>query len=275
MILIGAFSAALGIKGFLLSSHFIDGGVTGMAMLASLLSPLPTSWGILLLNLPFLALGYRQVGLVFTLKSMGGILLMALFLAFVPFPDVTPDKLLTAIFGGFFIGMGIGLTIRGGAVLDGTEIAALLISKSYPFFKVSDAILGMNIVIFATAAFVLGIESALYSIITYFTASKLIDYIVDGVEEYTGVTIISNQSEAIREMIISEMGRGITIYQGKGGYVGVQVEQQTKDILYTVVTKLEVGKLQDRTRKLDPQAFMIFQSINDIKGGTIKKRGHF
>src|SRR5690242_8770272 len=172
LIVAGIFSAAFGLKGFLLSSHFIDGGVTGVSMLLSAVLGFPLWVLILIINVPFIALGYRQLGGKFALKSALAIAGLALCLALVKFPDVTPDKLLTAVFGGFFIGAGIGLAMRGGAVLDGTEIAALLVSKGSPLLRVGDVILVLNIVIFSAAAFFLGIEVAMYSILTYFAASR-------------------------------------------------------------------------------------------------------
>src|SRR5712664_3500745 len=217
LIILGIFSAAFGLKGFLLSSHFIDGGVTGISMLLADLLHRPLSILILVINLPFIALGLRQVGKIFALKSALAIAGLSLCLALVKFPDVTSDKLLTAVFGGFFIGAGIGLAIRGGAVLDGTEIATLLISKSSHLLKVGDVILILNIVIFSAAAFFLGIEPALYSMLTYFAASKTVDFLIHGVEEYTAITIISEQSEAIRRAIIRDLGRGVTVYKGRGG----------------------------------------------------------
>src|SRR5580765_2632953 len=203
LIVLGILSAGLGLKGFLLSSRFIDGGVTGVSMLLADVLGWPLSILILVINLPFIAIGYRQIGRAFALKSTLAIAGLSLCLAFVKFPDVTPDKLLTAVFGGIFIGAGIGLAIRGGAVLDGTEIAALLISRGSHLFKVGDVILILNIFIFLTAAFFLGIESALYSILTYAAASKTIDFILHGIEEYTGITIVSSQSEEIRLAILN------------------------------------------------------------------------
>src|SRR5512135_1254788 len=167
LVILGIFSAGMGVKGFLLSSRFIDGGVTGISMLVSYGLGIPLYLLIPLINLPFIALGYRQIGRKFALKSVLAIAGLALVLAFVNYPDVTPDKLLTAVFGGFFLGAGIGLAIRGGAVLDGTEIAALLVSKGSHLLKVGDVILILNIFIFTTAAFFLGVDSALYSVLTY------------------------------------------------------------------------------------------------------------
>jgi uncharacterized membrane-anchored protein YitT (DUF2179 family) len=191
----------------------------------------------------------------------------------VPYPDVTPDKLLTALFGGFFIGLGIGLAIRGEAVLDGTEIAALLVSKNTSVLKVADVILILNVVIFSTAAFFLGVEPASYSILTYFAASKTIDFLLYGLEEYTGVTIVSEYSDAIRHLIIEEMGRGVTVYTGKKGYGKRGESMSENDILFTVVTRLEIGKLQGLIQSVDDSAFIIQHSINDIRGGMVKQRG--
>src|SRR5580765_4809506 len=207
LIVLGILSAGLGLKGFLLSSRFIDGGVTGVSMLLADVLGWPLSILILLINLPFIALGYRQIGRAFAIKSTLAIAGLALCLAFVKYPDITPDKLLTAVFGGFFIGAGIGLAIRGGAVLDGTEIAALLISKSSHLLRVGDVILLLNILIFAAAALFLGIESALYSMLTYFAASKTIDFVIHGVDEHTAITIISEKSEEIREAIVRHLHR--------------------------------------------------------------------
>lgn len=276
LIVFGSLSAAFGIKGFLVSSHFIDGGVTGVSMLINNIFNIPIWLLISILNIPFIFIGHKQLGKIFAIKSILAISLLALALAIIPFPDVTPDKLLTALFGGFFIGIGIGLAIRGGAALDGTEIAALLISKKSPIVKVGDAILIMNVIIFTSAVFVLGVEPALYSIVTYFTASKMIDFVINGIEEYIGVTIISEKSSLIKNMIINHLGRGVTIYNGKRGYGKMGESNQEIEIIYSVVTRLEIGKLQSETEKIDSNAFIIYQSINDIKGGIVKKRSsHF
>ena len=272
LIIIAIFSAAFGIKGYLLSSHFIDGGVTGISMLVNNIFGFPLYILIPLINLPFVVLGYFQMGLPFAIKSTIAILGLALCLAWVDFPDITPDKLLTAVFGGFFIGVGIGLAIRGGAVLDGTEIAALLVSKKSSSLKVSDVILLMNVVIFATAAFSLGIEPASYSILTYLAASKTIDFLLNGVEEYTGVTIISTESGKVQDAITSKLGRGITVYQGKGGHGRRGDSSKASEILFTVVTRLELGSLNTLIKSIDPEAFIIQHSINDVHGGIVKKR---
>lgn len=267
MIIAGILSAGMGLKGFLMSSRFIDGGVTGISMLLADVVKLPLALGILLINLPFIALGFRQIGWKFALKSALAIGGLSLCLAFIKYPDVTPDKLLTAVFGGFFIGAGIGLAIRGGAVLDGTEIAALLISKSSHLLRVGDVILILNVFIFLAAAFFLGIQSALYSILTYFAASKTIDFILHGIEEYNGITIISESSDEIREALTNSLERGVTIYKGRGGFT-----EADHDILFCVVTRLEIGKVRKLVEEIDKAAFFVVHPISDASGGIIKRR---
>jgi uncharacterized membrane-anchored protein YitT (DUF2179 family) len=267
LVILGIFSAGLGLKGFLLSSHFIDGGVTSVSMLLADVLGWPLSILILLINLPFIALGYRQIGRTFAIKSTLAIAGLSACVAFVKYPDVTPDKLLTSVFGGFFIGAGIGLAIRGGAVLDGTEIAALLISKSSHLLKVGDVILLLNIFIFSAAAFALGIESALYSMLTYFAASKTIDFLIHGVEEYTAIIIISDRSEEIRQRIIRDLGRGVTVYQGRGG-----LSDTEQDILLCVVTRLEIGRVKNVADEIDREAFMVVHALADAQGGVVKRR---
>jgi uncharacterized membrane-anchored protein YitT (DUF2179 family) len=266
LIVLGIFSAGLGLKGFLLSSLFIDGGVTGISMLLANVLGWPLSILIVAINLPFIALGYRQVGRAFAIKSTLAIAGLALCLAFVKYPDVTPDKLLTAVFGGFFIGAGIGLAIRGGAVLDGTEIAALLISKSSHLLKVGDVILLLNVLIFSAAAFFLGIESALYSMLTYFAASKTVDFLIHGVDEYTAVIIVSERSDEIRQAILSDLQRGVTVYKGRGGLTGTE-----QDILFCVVTRLEIGRIKTTAQAIDSSSFIVVHPLADAEGGVIRK----
>lgn len=266
LIVLGILSAGLGLKGFLMSSRFIDGGVTGVSMLLSNVLGFPLAILLLIINLPFIALGYRQIGRSFAIKSALAIGGLSLCLAFVNYPDVTPDKLLTAVFGGFFIGAGIGLAIRGGAVLDGTEVAALLISKSSNLLKVGDVIMLLNVFIFSAAAFFLGIEPALYSILTYFAASKTIDFLIHGIEEYTAVIIISERSEEIRQEIIRALRRGVTVYKGRGGLSNTE-----QDILFCVVTRLEIGRIKTVARDLDEAAFIVVQPLSDVEGGMIKR----
>ncbi len=268
LIILGILSAGLGLKGFLLSSRFIDGGVTGISMLLADVLGFPLAILILIINLPFLAVGYRQVGGRFALKSALAIAGLSVCLAFLKYPDVTTDKLLTAVFGGFFIGAGIGLAIRGGAVLDGTEIAALLVSKSSHYLKVGDVILVLNIFIFSAAAFFLGIESAMYSVLTYFAASKTIDFLIHGIEEYTAIIIISERNEEIREAITNSLERGVTVYKGRGG-----MSDSEKEILYCVVTRLEIGRVKRVAIEIDGKAFIIVHALADVQGGVLKRSG--
>ncbi len=268
LIVLGIFSAGFGLKGFLLSSHFIDGGVTGVSMLLAAVLGLPLSVLILVINIPFIALGFRQIGMKFAIKSALAIAGLSLCLAFVKFPDVTPE---TAVFGGFFIGAGIGLAIRGGAVLDGTEIAALLVSKKSNLLRVGDVILILNILIFLAAAFFLGVESSLYSILTYAAASKTIDFIIHGIEEYTAITIVSTKGEDIKEAIIGGLNRGVTVYKGGGGMGSKGMSDFEQPILYCVVTRLEIGKVKDVVREIDPTAFVTTHALSDVEGGLIKR----
>ena len=266
LIILGIFSAGMGLKGFLMSSRFIDGGVTGISMLLADVLRFPLAILILVINLPFIALGFRQVGRKFAIKSALAITGLSVCLAVVKYPDVTPDKLLTAVFGGFFIGAGIGLAIRGGAVLDGTEIAALLVSKNSHLLRVGDVILILNVFIFLAAAFFLGIESALYSILTYFAASKTIDFLIHGIDEYTAIIIVSDKSEAIRQAIIHDLNRSVTVYKGRGG-----LTDEEQNILYCVVTRLEIGNVKGLVRELDESAFIVTHPLSDAEGGIIKK----
>lgn len=271
MITAGIFSAAFGLKGFLLSSRFIDGGVTGVSMLLSDIFHAPLSILILVINLPFVAIGYRQIGRTFAIKSVLSIAGLSLVLAFVKFPDVTPDKLLTAIFGGFFIGAGIGLAIRGGAVLDGTEIAALLVSRTSNLLNVGDVILILNIFIFLTAAFFLGVDSALYSILTYAAASRTIDFLLHGIEEYRGVTIVSIKSQEVKDTIINQLHRGVTVYKSTGGLGSHGWTEEEREILYCVVTRLEISRIKNAVTDIDPDAFIATHALSDVHGGLVKK----
>ena len=270
LITIGIFSAAFGFKGFLLTNHFIDGGATGISLLISAITQIPLYILIILVNIPFVFMGYKTLGRVFAIKTAIAISGLATVVGLVEFPNITDDNLLVAIFGGFFLGAGIGLAVRGGAVIDGTEVLAIFLSKKFGT-TMGDVIMGINIIIFSTAAYFLSIEIALYSMITYLAASKTLDFIVEGIEEYIGVTIIANKSEEMRLMIIENIGRGVTIYKGKGGY-GKRGETPEVDIIFTVITRLEINKLNTEIEKIEPEAFVVMHSIKDTKGGMIKKR---
>ncbi|MDP1746421.1 MAG: YitT family protein [Bacteroidota bacterium] len=271
LILLGILSAGFGLKGFLLPNGFIDGGVTGISLLISKLTGFSLPLLIVVINIPFIFLGYKNIDKFFATKTLLAIIGLSLCLVFVSYPIITSDKLLVAIFGGFFLGAGIGMTMRGGGVIDGTEVLALTVSRNASV-TIGDVILIINIIIFSVAAFVLSIETALYSILTYFAASKTLDFIVSGIEEHTGVTIISSCSEQIRRMITEKLGRGVTIYQGKRGYGAHGHQLNETDIVFTVISRLEVSKLNSEIEKIDPKAFVIMSSIKDTKGGMIKKK---
>lgn len=270
LISVGIFCAAFGFKGFLLTNHFIDGGATGISLLISALTNIPLAVLIVSVNMPFVILGYKIMGKQFAFKTALAITGLSIVLATVNFPDVTKDNLLVAVFGGFFLGAGIGFAVRGGAVIDGTEVLAIYLSKKFGT-TIGDIIIIINVIIFSLAAYFLSVEIALYSMITYLAASKTLDFLVEGIEEYIGVTIVSANSDTIRQMIIEKMGRGVTVYTGKKGY-GKRGETQNVEIIYTVITRLEINKLNTEIEKIAPNAFVVMNSVKDTKGGMIKKR---
>lgn len=266
LILVGILSAGMGLKGFLLAGGLIDGGVTGVSMLLDRVTALPLALWLPIVNLPFIAVAWKVIGPAFAVRSAIGITGLALALAFIHFPAVTSDRLLEAVFGGFFLGGGIGLAMRGSAVLDGTEIAALLISKRSHLLKVGDVILVFNVALFLAAMSVLGVESALYSILTYFTAAKTLDFVIHGIEEYTAMTIVSGSSGDIRNAITTSLGRGVTVYRGYGGMTGSE-----QHILYCVVTRLEIGKVKTIVKAIDENAFIVSHALSEVEGGVVKR----
>ena len=271
LITAGILSAGFGLKGFLLPNQFLDGGATGISLLITNL----TGWALpvilVLVNIPFLILGFNVIGKRFAIKTALAIVGLALCVAFFPYPQITQDKVLVSVFGGFFLGAGIGLAVRGSAVIDGTEVLAIFISKKSGL-TIGDVILIVNIIIFSAAAWLINIETALYAMLTYLSASKTVDFIIEGIEEYMGVTIISVKADKIRTMIINRMGRGITVYKGERGYGKSGEKYYDMKIIYTIVTRLEVGRLKYEIEKIDPNAFVVMVSVKDMKGGMIKKR---
>ena len=265
-ILLGVMAASFGLKAFLLPNMFIDGGVMGISLIIAEVTRIPLSVLIFAVNVPFLIMGVSAISRQFAIKSIVAITLLALVVHFVPFPLITEDKLLIAVFGGFFLGLGIGLAIRGGSVIDGTEVLAVFVSRKTSL-TIGDIILIFNVFIFGVAAYVFTIEISLYAMLTYLAASKTVDFVVSGIEEYVGVTIISAKSDEIRLVIIEELGRSCTIYYGKGGQTLKEVE-----IIYTLVTRLELTKLETEIEKIDQNAFVTMHSVKDAKGGMIKKR---
>jgi len=274
LICLGTLSAGFGLKSFLMPNSFLDGGATGISLMVAELSGLKLSYLLILVNLPFIIIGYNLISLQFAVKTAIGITILSLVVAFFPFPIITHDKLLIAVFGGFFLGAGIGLAVRGGGVIDGTEVLAIAVSRKSGL-TIGDVILIVNVLIFSSAALLLSVEIALYAMLTYLAASKTVDFLIEGIEEYTGVTIVSVKSDKIANMIIRELGRGITVYRGERGY-GKSGDKRYQDgdmkIIYTVITRLEINKLMLEIEKIDPYAFVVMSSIKDMKGGMIKKR---
>ena len=265
---LGVAMATLGLKGFLLPNHFLDGGAMGVSLLLQIVTPLDLSLLIVLVNLPFIFMASRQLSWRFALNSALAIALLAFSVHHFEFAAFTEEKLLIAVFGGFFLGAGIGLTIRGGAVIDGTEVLAIAISRKSSL-SVGDFIALFNVVLFICAAFLLNIEVAMYSMLTYFAASKTVDFILNGIEEYLGVMIVSEKHEAIRKHLVEELGRGVTAFLSDQGYTG---EGPQRKVLFCAITRLEVARLIDEVEEIDPKAFVIQYALRDTKGGMIKRR---
>jgi uncharacterized membrane-anchored protein YitT (DUF2179 family) len=223
--------------------------------------------------MPFLILGYRVIGKEFAIKAVLAIIGLALAVEVIPYPEITNDKLLIAVFGGFFLGAGIGLSVRGGAVIDGTEVLAISMSRNSGL-TIGDIILIINIIIFSFAAYLINFETAMYAMLTYLSASKTVDFILEGIEEYTGVTIISFKADQIREMISYKLNQGVTVYKGERGFGKSGDKKDDMKIIYTVLTRLEVSKLKSEVHLIDPNAFLVMNSVKDTIGGMTKKRRH-
>jgi len=274
LIILGIFCASFGLKGFLIPNQFIDGGVMGISLLLSFSAGIPLPLLIFIINVPFIILGFSQISKPFAIKTLAAIAGLSLVLATVNFPVITHDKLLIAIFGGLFLGAGVGFSVRGGGVLDGTEILALYIWRRSET-SIGAMIMIFNVIIFSCAVFILGIESALYSILTYLAASRTIDYLVEGVEEYIGITIISEKSSKVKRILMTKFGRGITIYKGKRSMIGKGADLDgvaDMEIIFTIVTKLEIGKVKKLVNEVDENAFIYCTPVSNAKGGVLKKR---
>ncbi len=271
-VIFGVIIAAFALKSFLVPNHFFDGGITGMSLLIHELYHLNLAVLIVAFNLPLIIISYFSVGKRFAIRTFLSVLLLSLSLLLLPSVDITHDKLIVAIFGGVFLGIGIGLVMRAGAALDGIEVLALYTLKKTSF-TITEIILGINIIIFGIAALKFGIETSLYSVLTYFCATRTIDYVVEGIQAFTGVTIISANSEAIKFQLVNELGRGITVYKGERGFLPGKFDVSTDcDIIYTVVTRLEMRKLKNLIYDIDPNAFVFANTIKEASGGIIKTR---
>ena len=267
----GVSMAAIGLKGFLLPNNFLDGGAMGVSLLTEIMTGFDLSLLIICVNLPFILMGGKQFSWAFAIKSALAILSLAVLVHYLEFPMVTNDKLLIAVFGGFFLGAGIGLTIRGGAVIDGTEVMAILVSRKSSL-TVGDFIAVFNVVLFGVAAVLVSLETAMYSMLTYLSASKTVDFLINGIEEYIGVMIISDLAPDIKSTISNQLGRGVTVFRSDGGYGTRGEALPDRKILFCVVTRLEVSNLILEVEKIDMQAFVIQYPIKDTRGGMIKKR---
>jgi len=272
LIIVGVIIAGFALKGFLVPNNFFDGGITGISLLIHEIYHFKIAYVIILVNLPLIIASYYVINIRFALKTLFCIIMLGICLLYFPYPVITSDKLLVSIFGGFFLGMGIGLTMRAGCAVDGIEVLALYTWRRSSF-TISEIVLALNIIIFSLAAFKFGIQTSLYSMLTYFTASKTVDYVVEGIEAYTGVTIISGKSELIKHRLVNELGRGITVYKGERGYLPGKFDVYSDcDIIFTVITRLEMRRLKNLVNDVDPKAFVFASTIKEASGGIIKRR---
>ncbi|MTH14425.1 YitT family protein [Flavobacterium sp. LC2016-01] len=268
--LIGVAFITLALKGFMLPNKFLDGGVIGISMLLHEILHLPFGALVLVLNIPFLFIGKKILGNTFAVQSLITFILIALSINFVHIDAVTSDKLLIALFGGCLIGIGMGFCIRSGSTADGIEILALLTTRKIGL-NVSEVIFGINSLLFLAAAWYFGISTALYSIVTYFSAVKSLDYISQGVEQYISLHIISAKSAEIKELIVQKFKKGITIIKGERGYLPDSFDEKWDcDIIVTIVTRLELLRIKEEISQLDPHAFMYIQYIKDASGGILR-----
>jgi len=267
-LLIGAVLAAAGLELFLIPNNIIDGGIVGVSIIASLLSKVPLGIFTLVLNVPFLVLGYKQIGKSFVLSSLFAILVFSLALSLLSHPEygLTKDVFLAAAFGGILLGIGVGIILRNGGSLDGTEIVAILLNKKTDF-SVGQIVMSFNVIIFSCAALVLGWDRALYSMLAYFAAHKVMDIVIQGFDEAKAVMVVSDRAEEIADAITAGLGRGVTFMNGRGGY-----SKSEKTILYSVVTRLEIAKLRAIVREMDPDAFCAIHDVADVMDGKHKKR---
>lgn len=267
ILLIGSIVAAFGLEEFLIPNQIIDGGVVGIAIILSHLSGFSFALFILALNLPFLYLGYLQIGRSFSYATIFSVSSLAYWTTvFRPLENVTYDLFLAAVFGGILVGIGVGLIIRYGGSLDGTEIVAIILAKRTGF-SIGEFIMCMNLFIFSCAGFVFGWEKAMYSIVAYFVAFKTIDVVVEGLDESKGVMIVSDYPDIIADILLHRLGRGVTVLHGAGGYSG-----ESKKVLYSVITRLEIAKMKSIIFEKDPNAFVTIHEVHEVMGGRVNKR---
>ena len=274
LIVLGTSLAVLAMKGFMIPNRFMDGGIIGISILLHEIFHINISFLVIILNILFVYLGYKRIGKTFAVQTSIAVLLLSIGLLFIDINPITHDKLLIAIFGGILMGTGVGLVIRGGGVIDGAEVIAVFTGRKTGFSN-SEIIMLINTIIFAVAALQFGLETAMYSIITYFTASRATNYIVDGIEEFTAMNIICSQPEEIKNLLVNDLGKGITVYKGEKGYLPGSFEVKTSaDIIVTIITRLEIKQIQDAVLSIDPKAFIYVQSIKEAAGGILKHKAH-
>ncbi|KRE70128.1 hypothetical protein ASL11_13490 [Paenibacillus sp. Soil750] len=264
---IGAVLMSVGLEIFLVPNRIIDGGITGISIILSYLTQGPIGVFLFLLNIPFLFIGYKLIGKTFALSTLFAILVMSTGTALLhPVKELTNDPLLAAVFGGIILGIGVGMVIRFGGSLDGTEIVAILVSKKIPF-SVGEIVMFFNLFILGSAGFVYTWDRAMYSLIAYFIAYKMIDVTIEGFDESKSVWIISDHFREIGGAIMDRLGRGVTYLEGEGGFSG-----DNKKVIFCVITRLEEAKLKSIVDGLDPKAFLAVGNIHDVKGGRFKKK---
>ncbi|TMM31427.1 YitT family protein [Polaribacter aestuariivivens] len=267
-IFIGIVLASIGLKTFLLPNGFLDGGVTGIAILVKTQVNISMSILLVLFSIPFLILGYYTVSKRIVIKSIISILGLALFIHFENFQTVTDDKLLISIFGGLLVGSGIGIAIRNGSVLDGSEILGVYVNDKFGI-SIGKVILFFNIILFSITAFVISAEVALYSILTYIIASKVTDTVIEGFEDFIGVTIVSKKNDLIKIAILEELGTGLTLYKGSSGF-GSQGEAENFDIIHSIINRIDIKKMYRLIHDIDKQAFIVEFDVNSVKGGVLR-----
>ncbi|WP_376769624.1 YitT family protein [Fontibacillus panacisegetis] len=266
-IVIGAIIVSVALELFLVPNMITDGGITGISVMTSYLSKLPLGIFLFLFNLPFLIIGYKQIGKTFAISTLLGIIVMSLGTTMLhPVDPFVTDTLLAFVFGGILLGLGTGIVIKFGGSLDGTEIIAILISRKTPF-SVGEVIMFFNLFILTGAGFVFGWERALFSLLAYYIAYKTIDIVVDGLNESKSVWIISDQIDEIGDAILKRLGRGVTYLSGEGGFSG-----DPKKVIFCVITRLEEAKLKEIVNHYDESAFLAVGNIHDVKGGRFKKK---
>ena len=272
---VGVAFVTFALKGFMVPNHFLDGGIIGISILSSEVTILNLSFYLFVGNIPFVILAWVKVSREVAVRSAFAIILLAIGLELIHIDPVTTNEILIALFGGVILGIGVGLVIRAGGAVDGSEILALLTTRRIGF-SITEVILAINVVLFAIAGAIFeSLEVVMYSTITYFTAGKAIDYVVDGLEEYTALTVISGESEKVKHIIVNHFGKGITVYKGERGFLPGSFQQSTEcDVIVTVVTRLELLSVKKAVYSADPHAFMYVQSIKEASGGVVKKKAH-